>query len=298
MQEGVVAIPLARLVDRRGEDAATTNEVHECRSRQCLPAGILAGQGIAERNTEAVEDRSPQQRRAHRCRLRREDLVEKVLRNQRRATGEACRRIAARPAMTQQQRRQAHAGRPAAAALVQQRQGGVADFAGRSVLDDLRGLLAVELQLTRADLVQRPAHPQRTKGQWRIAARDEHQMQMGWRPQQQAVEQGVCFAVVNAMKIVEDQYQRLGEIVEFVVQQGSQNGKRRQVLGSETGKSPAAGLRQHAAHGSDEGMDEGVRLVITRVERQPGSEADAVCQPVRHQRGLAVAQRCGHHRQG
>jgi len=70
VQQRVIAIPLAGRIDRASEDAAAANEVHERCPGQALPTPIIIGKGIAERRTEAVDERCPQQDGAHRCRLR------------------------------------------------------------------------------------------------------------------------------------------------------------------------------------------------------------------------------------
>jgi hypothetical protein len=114
---------------------------------------------------------------------------------------------------------------------------------------------------------------------------------------QQAVEQGLGGWRIDAMEIVKHEDQRLGEVVEFVAQEGSDDGKRRQALGGEAGERLAAGVGQCAAHGSNEAADEGLRLAVAGVERQPRGAAGAALKPVRDERCLAVAKRCRNHGQ-
>ena len=148
-------------------------------------AAALAGDGIAQRAAQPVEDRGLQQEVADLLGLALQDLLDQVVDDVAVVAGEAGDEAGDVVAALHRQRRQLQRGDPALGARLQRGDVRAGQVQAHHLVEVGGGLVGGEAQVGGADLDQLAARPQPGQRQRRIGAAGDHQVQ----PRGQVVEQ-------------------------------------------------------------------------------------------------------------
>ena len=209
-EQVVVAVPLPVVVERDEEQVGPLE-----RDQPRRPPG-LAGDGIAQRAGEPLEDGRLQQEVAHVGGLAREDLLGEVVHDEAVVAGEPGDDRAGVVAVLQGQAGQLQGGRPSLGPLGQ---GGDVSGGQRQAHrpgEILGGFLRGEPQVGRADLDQLAARPKPRERQRRVGPGSEQEMDLGRQMLEQERHPVVDVARLDQVVVVQHQHDLARQRVQVV----------------------------------------------------------------------------------
>ena len=198
-EEAVEAVPAPRVVERQQEQLLALQPLEQRRTI------LAAGDGVAERGGQALENRRPQEERPHGRGLPRQHLLRQVIDDEAVAAAEGGDRRAGIGVIAQRQRGQLQPGDPALGARRQRRGRPVGERRGQRGAQECRRLVGGEAQVGRADLGQLPPRAQTGQRERRIGPAGDDQVQSGRGVVEQERERGVDRRRRDRVVVVEDQ---------------------------------------------------------------------------------------------
>jgi hypothetical protein len=279
----VVAPPATHLIQRDQEQARPLQPF-----QHRLAAGP-AGDGVAQRSRQPLQDRRLQQKAADLIRLALQHFLGQIVKDVAVAAREGRHEPGHIGVLPKRQAGQLQPGHPPLGAGRQRRHSGLRQGGPGRLAQQRRRLLDGEAQLGGAQLGQLPAPPQPRQPQRRVSPAGQHQPQDRRPVLQQESERGVHRLGVDQLVVVQDQQHlaRTGLAGQLVDQGRHQplegrRGRRAEQRGELPGD-PGTHLVQRGHHMAPEPR----RVVVASVQRQPGDRPPALPGPVGQQSGLA-----------
>ncbi len=294
----VEAEPLRGGVELDDEQVVTAEPPDELVSRhQRRSSCILDDDCIAQRRTEAIEDRCRKEVPAH---LRR-DLFEHFADQIRLGSPieEACAHD--RCAGGRQSHglgRQPHTGRPAFRGLAES-----ADLVGRQraveeLLGELLDLALGKGEIIHPQLVELSSGAEQPRRQWRVMPTDDHEVRgLRWMSEQLG-HQRMDLRRRDLLVVVEHDHHRLGEFVQLVGERRDQDVLIREASGSRHLRGDAQRVGAHAADGCRKVKHEPARVIDVVIQREPRARTVERLAPLADDHGLAEAGWGAHHGRG
>ena len=258
---------------------------------------VVAGRDrVAQRRRQPVDDRRLAQEPEQLRRQLRAQLVEEAADRARR-TRQGAQQFLRVASPLERERGDAQGRRPAIGHAVDRADFGRAQPLRRRQVEKLACLVAREAQSRSVHFEQLAARAQRTEFERRLGARQQHQPQVRRRVAQQEGDRLVDALVAHDVVVVEEQEEFVAAVRDLVhqhrlqVRQGGRIGDGQALL-ADLGAGPVQRV--------DDVEEEPARLVVVRVEREPGHRVAALedaLDPREGERGLAEAARRAQHRQ-
>ena len=274
-EQVVVAPPATLLVERDQEQAGPLHRL------QHLLAVGAPDDRIAERAGQPLQDRRLQQERPQLLGLPLQHLLGQVVQHEPVAAGELLDEPGDVGASLQRQRGQLQPGRPALGALAQRRDDRVRQIAPDRHAQQLGRLAGVNRRSRGAQLGQLPAGPQPGQRQRRVAAAGQHQVQRGRQVVQQELQRPVHLRRVDQVVVVDDQRHVVGCRGELVDQRRHGRGERRRRGAGDQRTDPLGDPGPHPVQRGGDVAPEPHRVVVARVQRQPGDRPPVGAAPSR-----------------
>jgi hypothetical protein len=285
-KEVVVAVPDPLVVQPHHEQVAAFQRVEQ-------PGAILpAGDGVAQRPTQAIEHGGLQQERPHRFRLPRQHLLDEVVHDVAIVAGEGLDEAGNVIAPAHREGGQLEPGDPAFRPLLQGFDIFRREIEVHRLAQERRRFRCGEAQIGDAQLGHLAAGAQAGEGELRILAGGDDQVQLRRQVIEQEGHRLVDRPRIDRVVVIQHENEAIrqgGELVE----EGRQDRFDRRLRRLQHSCNPGTGICGNRLDRRHEVGEEPRRVVVSLVQRQPGAGVSACGDPFAHQGCLAKSGRRG-----
>ena len=290
----MVAIPAAAVVERDQEQVPSIERL------QHGLATALAGDGIAQRAAQPVQDGGLQQEAPDLFGLTLQDLLDQVVDDVAIVPGEALDEAGDVVSTLHRKRRQLECSDPPFGARLQRGDIARAEIQPHRLVEVCGGLVRGEAQICRADLGEFAPRPQASQRQRWVGAGGDHHVDLLGQMLDQELHSVMDLVRVDQVEVVEHQHDVVRARAELVEQRREDRLDRRWPRRLKKGKGGSSNLCRHRLQRTNHVGPEGRGSGVARVEGEPRSRRSTGRdggQPLRQQRRLAEAGRRGDERQ-
>ena len=271
----MIAIPLALVIQRNDEQVASLQGL------QHPSAVFLAGDGIAQRAAQPVEDGGLEQEAADTFGLTLQDFFDQIVQHETVSAGEGPDEPGGVLSPLHRERGQLQAGDPAFGAGFQGGDVFRREVQAHHLVEKFGGFGRGKTQVGGAQLGQLAPGAQAGQGQLWVLAGGDDQVHLRRQVLEQKGEGIVDRSGIDHVVVVKDEDEIVRDGGDFVEQGRQDRFGRRWLRGLERTQHPCSNLRRNRLQGGDEVGQKAGGVVIPFVQRQPGGRSRRNRRPIR-----------------